>query len=363
MRIRLVIITKNNEENIKLIINKLIKYVYDICLYDFNSSDNTVNVVESLCEIYEKNLIIKEVTNLDYNNILIYSINENLVDNDYIITLNGNDNLNRFNVSFLDNLISERILFYEINIHDKHNEKIERQKILFSKHCKWEICEFTNYVSPKIIINNEIGKVDSKNWISRNIDYSYNNIEKMRISYEKNAINIKEDSKYLLIIGEHYLNSNKIKDSIQLLTIFTDVAFNLDKMDIYTHYMGLVLLAKAYILGNKSIFLIRETIGKAINLIPTKQEAYSLMGNFLYDVCNYDTSYYLFKDCLNLEIDSKYPVYYKSCNIEGNYKIIFALMMTGEMDEAKKYLNMLKELNDENFAIMINNIENILEEN
>ena len=285
--------------------------------------------------------------------------------NDYIIILNGNDNLNKFNVSFLNELTNEPILFYEINIHDKYKEKVERQKILFSNCCEWdnwEINPLTNYVSPKIIVNDECGKIDSNNWISRNIDYSYNNIQKIEYKYKKKDLDFNNELKYLPVIGEYYLNNKKYEDSVNALTIFIELAANKDKIDIYTHYMGFILLAKAYILGNYGMSLVTETIGKAIDLIPTKQEAYSLMGNFLYDVCNYDLSYFVLKDCLNLNNDNEYPVYYKTCNIEGNYKIIFAAMMTGQMDEAKNYLNMLKELNDECFTTMINNIEMVLHE-
>lgn len=362
MNISLILITKNNEKNVKIIIDKFNKYINNICLYDLNSEDDTVNVVKSLSNYYQKNFKTNNIfSNNTSHNILIDAIDENITDNDYLLILNGNDNVKRLNTSFLDKLEYESILFYELRLHDKHNEIIDRVKLLLSNKCEWKVNKFTNYIYPVVNLNNDICNVDLNNWIQRDVDYSYNNLNEMLFKYSNNQLDFNEELDTLLVVGDYFLKHKAYSDTINALSLYIKLELNKNDNE-YLLYMGHLLLSKAYMLSNANINLITNEIGNAINLMPKMHNAYSLMGNYLYDLCKYDTSYTLLKDCLSLENNNEYPVHYKNCSIEGNYNIIFAAMLIGEMDEAKKYLNMLKDLNDKSFTDMINIIETIISE-
>lgn len=362
MKIALILITKNNEKNVKTIIDKFKKYINNICLYDLNSEDDTINVVKSLSNSYQKEFKINDIfSKKTSHNILIDAINQNITDNDYLLILNGNDNVKRLDTYFLDNLEHKSILFYELQLHDKHNEIIDRTKLLLSNKCEWKVNTFTNYIYPVVNLNNDICNVDLNNWIQRSVDYSYNNLNKLVSKYLNDELDLNEELDTLLVVGDYFIKNKTYFDAINALSLYVKLGINKNDNE-YLLYMGHLLLSKVYMLTNANIKLITNEIGNAIKLIPTMHNAYSLMGNYLYDLCLYDTSYALLKDCLSLENNNEYPMHYKNSSIEGNYNIIFAAMLIGEMEEAKKYLNMLKELNDKNFTDMINIIEKIISE-
>lgn len=343
-KIRLIITIDNKINNIKKIITESAEYISDIVIYSNSANQKTRTLCMSLLQKYNIDFQYIEYNTNHYANSMQYIIDDNSdsTNIDFLLLLDSNDHIINLNECLKQ--ITNKYSYYECIIYYPTEQVMLRNKFIISTKYKWRI-----YNSNNLIVNtsNEpsiIGKYDKNVWIKREYDSSIVNYNLI----EEKILNSNYEKELLFALGKHYYNENYSKTGYMLNMFINSmnsaedtIQYEYDKEILYYCY---IVLTKYYIKCIQHKDVIIDTIQKAIMVYPSRAEAYSTIGNYFYQIGNYNLCYYNLEKALSLsKIDNCYMCYQNSYNIENNCNIIVASIILDKNESAFHYLNTLKK--------------------
>lgn len=346
-KIRLIITIDSKINNIKKIITECAEYINDIVIYSNSANEKSRSLCMSLLQDYNIDFQYIEYDTNNYTNSMQYIIDDNIdnTDIDFLLLLDSNDHIVNLNECLKK--ITNKYSYYECIIYYPTEQFILRNKFIISTKYKWR-----TYNSNNLIVNTNndpsiTGEYVSNVWIQREYNCSIVNYNLI----EKKILSPNYENELLFAIGKYYYNKNDSKTGY-MLNMFINSMNNAEDTIQYEYdkellYYGYIILTKYYIKCVRHLNVIINTISKAIMIYPNRAEAYSIIGNYFYEIGNYNLCYYNLEKALSLsKIDNCYMCYQNSYSIENNYNIIMASIILDKNKSAFQYLKTLKKTNN-----------------